>query len=154
MEAEAPSPFRQAQGTPADVGLVLTQGNSPASQEEYFSLLLLSQTKYSPPIQSKSSPWQTKQITACPTPRDHKDRLAAVLPTRSFEVLEGSCYNLTPSLFSPEISKTQFFQPDLTGHFFSRALLLFCLPPLASGTYFFPHKNNMTEHKAQMRPEE
>lgn len=122
MEAEAPSPFRQAQGTPADVGLVLTQGNSPASQD-YFSILLLSQTKYSPPIQSKASPWQTKQITACPTPHDHKDRLAAVLPTRSFEVLEGSCYNPTPSFFSPEISKTRFFQPDLTGHFFSRALL-------------------------------
>lgn len=105
-----------------------------------------------PHIQPKSSLWQVKEITACPTHCGHKDRLVIVLLKRTFELFEGCYYNPTPSsLFFQRSQKPTSFIPTsqvtVSVAFF---FLHFCLPPLASGqcNYFFsPKKKKKTEHR-------
>lgn len=63
---------------------------------------------------------------------------------RSFEIFEGSYYNSPPSFF-------EFFQPDLTGHFFV-AFLYVCLPLLAPGMhnlFFLLKKYDRTQDSAE-----
>lgn len=97
-----------------------------------------------PHIQPKSSLWQVKEITACPTHCGHKDRLVIVLLKRTFELFEGCYYNPTPSsLFFQRSQKPTSFIPTSqvtvsVAFFFS--IFASLLWPLANVTIFFSPK--------------